>query len=94
MPTSAANPVAMWQHQMLMMQSFHNDMIVMFQMFVTMHREHLSPVSNELDRVQQLTRELALLNARLDQLDGSAESAAPGDASGEGGNCEAVSTKH
>ena len=33
---------AMWRQQMQMMESFHNDMILMVQMFVAMHREHLS----------------------------------------------------
>jgi pSer/pThr/pTyr-binding forkhead associated (FHA) protein len=67
------NPGAVWQQQVQMMQSFHNDMVMMFQMFVAMHREHLGSVRDELDRVQQLTRELTRLNARLGQLQGSAE---------------------
>jgi pSer/pThr/pTyr-binding forkhead associated (FHA) protein len=75
----ATNPVAMWQQQMQMMQSFHNDMVMMFQMFVAMHREHLGSVRDELDRVQQLTRELTRLNARLGQLPGSAETRPPSD---------------
>ena len=48
--------MAMWQQQMQLMESFHNDMILMVQMFVAMHREHLASVRDELDMVQQLTR--------------------------------------
>ena len=62
----------MWQQPMQLMQSFHNDMLMMLQMFIAMHREHLGSVRGELDRVQQLTQELTLLNARLDQLSGPA----------------------
>ena len=56
---SAPNPMAMWQQQMQLMESFHNDMILMVQMFVAMHREHLASVRHELDMVQQLTGELS-----------------------------------
>ena len=49
----------MWRQQMQMMESFHNDMILMVQMFMAMHREHLSSVRDELDRVKKLTGELA-----------------------------------
>jgi pSer/pThr/pTyr-binding forkhead associated (FHA) protein len=65
--------LAIWQQQMQMMESFHNDMILMVQMFVAMHREHLSSVRHELDRVQQLTRELSLLQNKLTPKPGSAE---------------------
>src|SRR5262249_61788527 len=58
-------PTMMWQQQMQMMESFHNDMILMVQMFVAMHREHLASVRDELDRVQHLTRELSELQAKL-----------------------------
>ena len=68
------NPLAMWQQQMQLMETFHNDMIMMVQMFIAMHREHLASVRDELDRVQQLTRELTRLNARLGQLPEPAES--------------------
>ena len=84
------NPTAMWQQQMQMMQAFHNDMVMMFQMFVAMHREHLGSVRDELDRVQQLTRELTRLNARLGQLPRSAETSMPSDVGGQRGKCEAV----
>jgi hypothetical protein len=58
----------MWQQQMQLMETFHNDMIMMVQMFIAMHREHLASVRDELDHVQELTRELTRLNARLGQL--------------------------
>jgi pSer/pThr/pTyr-binding forkhead associated (FHA) protein len=59
------SPITIWQQQMQLMETFHHDMIMMVQMFIAMHREHLSSVRGELDRVQQLTNELNLLNARL-----------------------------
>src|SRR5262249_18317096 len=61
------NSLAMWHQQMRMMELFHNDMIMMVQMFFAMHREHLASTRDELDRVEQLTRELAVLQARLAQ---------------------------
>ena len=60
-----AEQFAMWRQQMQMMESFHNDMILMVQMFVAMHREHMVSVRDELDRVQKLTRELADLQEKL-----------------------------
>jgi pSer/pThr/pTyr-binding forkhead associated (FHA) protein len=62
-----ANPMAMWQQQMQLMESFHNDMILMVQMFVAMHKEHSTSVRHELDMVQQLTRELSALQARAEE---------------------------
>ncbi len=59
---------SMWQQQMQLMESFHNDMVTMVQMFIAMHREHQATVRDELGRVQQLTQELTRLNARLGQL--------------------------
>jgi pSer/pThr/pTyr-binding forkhead associated (FHA) protein len=61
------NPMAMWQQQMQLMESFHNDMILMVQMFVAMHREHLASVRHELDMVQRLTRELSDLQGKVTQ---------------------------
>jgi pSer/pThr/pTyr-binding forkhead associated (FHA) protein len=61
----APSAMAMWQRQMQMMESFHNDMIMMVQMFFAMHREHLASARDELDRVEQLTRELSWLQAKL-----------------------------
>ncbi len=74
-PTAAA----LWQQQMQIMQSFHNDMIMMFRMFVAMHDEHVESVRDEFDRVQQLTQELIRLNVRLGQLSVSAEISPPSD---------------
>jgi pSer/pThr/pTyr-binding forkhead associated (FHA) protein len=62
-----ANPMAMWQQQMQLMESFHNDMILMVQMFVAMHREHLASVRHELDMVQRLTRELGALQGQVSE---------------------------
>jgi hypothetical protein len=62
-----------------MMKGFHNDMQMMFQMFVAMHREHLGSVRNELNRVQELTRELDRLNAKLDRISESPASKATAD---------------
>ncbi|WP_165250214.1 FHA domain-containing protein [Paludisphaera soli] len=66
-PPSEAGPMppAIWQQQMQLMESFHNDMILMVQMFVAMHKEHLATVRVELDRVEQLTRELSTLQEQL-----------------------------
>ncbi|MDR3623140.1 MAG: FHA domain-containing protein [Paludisphaera borealis] len=58
-------PPAIWQQQMQMMESFHNDMILMVQMFVAMHQEHQATMRVELDRVEQLTRELSGLQQKL-----------------------------
>src|SRR5262249_15410682 len=56
-----------------LMESFHNDMTMMVQMFIAMHREFQSSVRDELQRVQKLTKELGRLNARLLQVSDSAE---------------------
>jgi hypothetical protein len=71
---SIPNPqvtMAMWRQQMHLMESFHNDMIMMVQMFFAMHREHLASARGELDRVEQLTRELSTLQAKLLEPPGS-----------------------
>lgn len=64
--------IAMWQQQMQMMESFHQDMILMVQMFVAMHREHRVAIRDELERVQKLTRKLNVLQEKLTQTEGSA----------------------
>ncbi len=56
--------MAVWQQQMQLMESFHHDMIMMVQMFVAMHKEHSATVRQELERIQQLTRELSDLQSR------------------------------
>jgi pSer/pThr/pTyr-binding forkhead associated (FHA) protein len=58
-------PYAIWQQQMQLMESFHNDMMMMLQMFVAMHREFQASVRDELAQVQKITKELGRLNARL-----------------------------
>jgi pSer/pThr/pTyr-binding forkhead associated (FHA) protein len=75
-----SNPLALWQQQMQLMEAFHNDMIMMVQMFIAMHREHLASVRDELDHVQKLTRELTRLNARLGRVPESAEATPAGGA--------------
>ena len=67
----------MWQQQMQMMESFHQDMILMVQMFVTLHREHRVTIRDVSHRVQKLTKKLSVLQAKLTQTAGSAEQSAP-----------------
>jgi len=55
----------MWQQQMQLMETFHNDMVMMVQMFIAMHREFQASVRDELAQVQKLTKELGRLNAKL-----------------------------
>jgi pSer/pThr/pTyr-binding forkhead associated (FHA) protein len=55
----------MWQQQMQVMESFHNEMLLMVQMFATMHREHLRSMRDELDQVRRLTGELGELQKNL-----------------------------
>jgi pSer/pThr/pTyr-binding forkhead associated (FHA) protein len=74
-----ASAMAMWQQQMQLMESFHNDMIMMVQMFVAMHREHMASVRQELDMVQKLTGELAVLQAKLAQGPASQDADPAGD---------------
>jgi pSer/pThr/pTyr-binding forkhead associated (FHA) protein len=72
LPQSA---MAMWHRQMHLMESFHNDMIMMVQMFFAMHREHMVSAREDLDRVEQLTRELSALQAKLAETPGSPKAA-------------------
>lgn len=76
-PAPGSNLLALWQQQVQLMETFHNDMIMMVQMFIAMHREHLASVRDELDQVQKLTRKLTRLHARLGQLPESAKSSPP-----------------
>lgn len=59
--------IAMWQQQMRMMETFHDDMMMMVQMFMAMHKEHLESVRSELDKVRELSRELGSLQSKLDE---------------------------
>lgn len=73
-PSSAGGiPVELWQRQMEMMESFHNDMIAMVQTFFAIHREHQASVREEMARVEELTAELDALRRRMSESD-----AAPG----------------
>jgi hypothetical protein len=86
MPPGGPAGLAMWRQQMQLMESFHNDMLLMIQMFMAMHREHLASVREELDRVRQLTSELSTLQAKLGGSAVGAEMAltyGTGDARGE-----------
>ena len=66
--TGGPSPYALWQQQIQLMESFHNDMTMMVQMFIAMHREFQTSVRDELARVQKLTKELSRLNGRLLQI--------------------------
>jgi pSer/pThr/pTyr-binding forkhead associated (FHA) protein len=66
MPISHSQ-LALWQQQMRMMESFHDDMMLMVQMFVAMHKEHLGAVKHELDKVRNLTQELGVLQGKLEE---------------------------
>jgi pSer/pThr/pTyr-binding forkhead associated (FHA) protein len=73
-------PAALWQHQMRMMELFHNDMMMMFQMLVAMRGEHLASVRHELGRVEQLSRELSELQHKLAQPSSSVNAGETGEA--------------
>ncbi len=70
---SPSIPMAIWQQQMQLMELFHNDMILMVQMFVAMHREHPASVHDELGKVEHLTQKLNALQARLTQTSDAAD---------------------
>ena len=72
--------IAMWQQQMRMMESFHDDMMLMIQMFMAMHREHLGAVQGELDKVRELSRELGRLQGQLGQPSSAPKQQEPRDA--------------
>jgi pSer/pThr/pTyr-binding forkhead associated (FHA) protein len=57
--------LALWQQQMKMMETFHDDMMLMVQMFMAMHREHLGAAKEELEKVRELSRELERLQGKL-----------------------------
>jgi len=64
-PAFGAGPTAMWDQHIQFLEMLHSEMILMVRMFMTMHREHVGSIRDELDRVQQLTRELEILQAKL-----------------------------
>jgi hypothetical protein len=61
--------------QQQMFDQFHQTMLMMVQMFCTMHREQMSCIRDELDHVQCLTRELQELQAELRQVTATGEPA-------------------
>jgi pSer/pThr/pTyr-binding forkhead associated (FHA) protein len=78
-------PTSLWQQQIQAMESFHNDMILMLQMFTAIHRESLRSVRDELDHVRQLTRELTELQKKLGTGEGPSTSNASVQAKSEDG---------
>jgi hypothetical protein len=64
-PDFGAGPSAIWNQHIQFLEMLHSEMILMVRMFMTMHREHAGAIRDELDRVQQLTRELELLQAKV-----------------------------
>lgn len=60
-----AAPPASWNQHIQFLEMVHSEMILMVKMFMTMHREQVGSIRDELDRVQQLTRELETLQAKL-----------------------------
>jgi pSer/pThr/pTyr-binding forkhead associated (FHA) protein len=64
-PGYGVGPGAMWSQHIQFLEMLHSEMILMVRMFMTMHREHVDSIREELDRVQQLTRELETLQAKL-----------------------------
>jgi pSer/pThr/pTyr-binding forkhead associated (FHA) protein len=71
------NSMSMWQQQMQLMETFHNDMIIMVQMFATMHRQQLDSVRHEMDMVQRLTGQLQDLQNKVVHPAGSADVGRP-----------------
>ncbi len=76
-PAFAAGPGAMWTQHIQFLEMLHSEMILMVKMFMTMHREQAGSIRDELDRVQQLTRELELLQAKLGESSNAAQVDAP-----------------
>lgn len=64
-PEFGGGPAAMWNQHIHLLEMLHSEMILMVRMFMTMHREHVGSIRDELDRVQQLTRELETLQVKL-----------------------------
>jgi pSer/pThr/pTyr-binding forkhead associated (FHA) protein len=76
-PEFGAGPGAMWSQQIQFLEMLHSEMILMVRMFMTMHREHVSSIRDELDRVQQLTRELEILQTKLGDSSNTAKAEPP-----------------
>jgi hypothetical protein len=69
--------VALWQQQMRMMETFHDDMMIMIQMFMAMHREHLGAVKEELEKVRELSSELSQLQEKFAETERTSVGATP-----------------
>jgi hypothetical protein len=53
------------QMQQQMFEQFHQSMMLMVQMFGTLHRDQMGMIRDELDRVRQISQELLALQADL-----------------------------
>jgi hypothetical protein len=91
--------LAVWQHQIQVMESFHRDMIFMVRMFFAMHQEQQASVREELSKVEQLTQELKGLQSKLAEVsrsegngrDANRNASAPGHSSRQEVTCAAAS---
>ncbi|QEH37834.1 FHA domain protein [Aquisphaera giovannonii] len=63
-----AFPAFLWQQQMRMMESFHDDMMAFVNNFMLLHGDQSSRLRGELERVEELTRELNSLKEKLTPL--------------------------
>jgi predicted component of type VI protein secretion system len=61
----SAGPTAMWHQHRQFLEMFHSEMLLMVQMFMTMHRDHVGVIREELARIEELTGELANLQTQL-----------------------------
>jgi hypothetical protein len=59
-------PAAVWHQHRQFLEMFHSEMVLMVQMFMTMHRDHVSVIREELARIEELSSELANLQAEVD----------------------------
>jgi len=73
-PEFGAGPSATWNQHIQFLEMLHSEMILMVKMFMTMHREHVGSIRDELDRVQHLTRELEILRSRIAEPSSAARS--------------------
>jgi pSer/pThr/pTyr-binding forkhead associated (FHA) protein len=64
-PDFGPGPSMLWNQHIQFLEMLHSEMILMVKMFMTMHREQVGSIRDELDRVQQLTRELEILQSKL-----------------------------
>jgi hypothetical protein len=62
---SGHGPLALWQRQIQIMESFHRDMMLTVQMFFAMNREQHTLVRDEIAKVEQITQEMRDLQRKL-----------------------------